>query len=210
MGILIDKGIVRHKSKSTTIFERLMDDNTFLDVEYAKPSEYIVKYWREFKKLPGSKNGLNGKIFELIIQTLLYRENISPFYIQANVAFVPNVKYDTLLYNKEFVPISLSMKTSLRERYKQADLEAIALKYVHRKAKCILLTVEEKEAKNVKEKIKTGDVIGLDTVVLCTSFEMDDLITELKKVEFTEAGSIEIVTGQIVVNKDKEYGINRK
>ena len=43
-----------------------------------------------------------------------------------------------------------------RERYKQADLEAIALKYVHRKALSYLVTLEANEAKSVKAKIKSG------------------------------------------------------
>lgn len=202
MGILKDKGIVKSKTKSAEVFERLMGDKTFLDVVYSKPSEYIIKYWDEYAKLSGRNNALNGKVFELVIHTLLYREGILPFYVQASVAFVPNVKFDTLLYNKGVGPISLSVKTSLRERYKQADLEAIALKYVHRKASCILLTIEKAEAKSVKEKIKSGDAIGLDKVILCTSFEMDDLITDLKRETFYEAESIKIVEGQIIINKD--------
>lgn len=202
MGILKDKGIVKSNTKSAAVFEGLFGDKTFLDVTHLKPSEYIEKYWTEYDKLPGGNNALNGKVFELVIHTLLYREGILPFYVQASVAFVPNVNFDTLLYNKGIGPVSLSIKTSLRERYKQADLEAIALKYVHRKANCILLTVEKAEANSVKEKIKSGDVIGLDRVVLCTSSEMDDMIEELKKDTFYEADSIKIVEGQIIVNKD--------
>lgn len=202
MGILKDKGIVKSNTKSAAVFEGLFGDKTFLDVTHLKPSEYIEKYWTEYGKLPGGNNALNGKVFELVIHTLLYREGILPFYVQASVAFVPNVNFDTLLYNKGIGPVSLSIKTSLRERYKQADLEAIALKYVHRKANCILLTVEKAEANSVKEKIKSGDVIGLDRVILCTSSEMDDMIEELKKDTFYEADSIKIVEGQIIVNKD--------
>lgn len=202
MGILKDKGIVKSNTKSATVFEGLFGDETFLDVAHLKPSEYIEKYWTEYCKLPGGNNALNGNVFELVIHTLLYREGILPFYVQASVAFVPNVNFDTLLYNKGIGPVSLSVKTSLRERYKQADLEAIALKYVHRKASCILLTVEKNEAMSVKEKIRSGDVIGLDRVILCTSSEMDDLITDLKKETFYEADSIKIVEGQIIVNKD--------
>ena len=72
------------------------------------------------------------------------------------------------------------MKTSLRERYKQADLESIALKYVHRKALSYLITLDEKEANGVKNKIVSGDVIGLDNVIVATNPEFDELILELK------------------------------
>ena len=92
-------------------------------------------------------------IFEYILATLFVREGILPLYLSAKVAFVPNVIYDLMLFTSERGPICLSAKTSLRERYKQADLESIALKYVHRKALSFLLTLEENEAKSVKKKL---------------------------------------------------------
>lgn len=67
--------------------------------------------------------------------------------MSAKVAFVPNVIYDLMFYTSERGPICISAKTSLRERYKQADLEAIALKYVHRKALSYLVTLQTNEAK---------------------------------------------------------------
>ncbi|WP_300728188.1 YqiA/YcfP family alpha/beta fold hydrolase [uncultured Bacteroides sp.] len=133
--------------------------------------------------------------------------------MQATVAFVPNVKYDLLLYNAEFGPISLSMKTSLRERYKQADLEAVALKYVHRKAKCYLLTMEQHEAIRIKEALKNGALLGLDKVILGSSHDLDELINELKQFTYKEAGQINIVESTQLVTKENiiryQNGINR-
>jgi hypothetical protein len=137
--ILKKINIVRASNKSSKIFENLFEDKTFLDIEYSKPSEYVTTYWNKFKMIGPQTNAINGLIFEYIIATLFVRENILPFYLQAKVAFVPNADFDNLIYSKQFGPISFSMKTTLRERYKQADLEAVALKYVHRKAKCYLL-----------------------------------------------------------------------
>ena len=131
MGILSRFKLVRNRNKSEKIFEDLFPGKTFLDIDYNSPAEYVSKYWQAYKNLNINNNALNGKIFELIISTIFIRENILPIYLQANVAFIPNVEYDLVLYNKEQGPISISLKTSLRERKKQADLEAIALKYVH-------------------------------------------------------------------------------
>ena len=77
------------------------------------------------------------------------------------------------------------------EKNKQADLEAIALKYVHRKALSYLITMEENESKNVKNKILTGDVIGLDDVILATSNEFDNLIDELKIFQFSDPPTVQ-------------------
>lgn len=112
----------------------------------------------------------------------------------AQVAFVPNVNFDLLLYADDVGPIALSLKVSLRERYKQADLEAIALKYVHRKSENYLLTTDENEARLVRNKNKAGELIGgLDDIIYIFSAEFDQLIVKLKKHKYIEPGSINII-----------------
>lgn len=201
MSILKDLNFVKGESNlAASIFEGLTSEGkTFLDVKYSSPSEYINYFWDKYQKVEKKTANQNGKVFELIVSTLLYRENLKPLYIQAEVAFVPNVDFDALLYSKEVGPIALSMKTSLRERYKQADLEAIALKYVHRKAKSYLLTMDENEARITKEKIVSGSIIGLDKIILCSGEDMDSLIADLKNYQYTLAGSIEIIKSTQVV-----------
>ncbi len=175
---------VGNRIKSEAIFDSLFPN--FMEVKYEKPSDYIRIYWQAYQKHPEGNNNLNGKIFEYVLATLFVREGILPIYMSSKVVFVPNVIYDLMFYTTERGPICISAKTSLRERYKQADLEAIALKYVNRKALCFLVTLEEKEAKSVKAKIKSGDIIGLDSVVVATSDDFDELIAELKKFQFSE------------------------
>ncbi len=175
----------------------------FFDVEYFSPSEYINKFWEIYKKQPANNPNLNGKVFEYLLATLCIRENILPLYLSAKVAFVPNVIYDLMFYTAERGPICWSVKTSLRERYKQADLEAIALKYVHRKALSYLITLEEREAKSVKNKIKTGDVIGLDDVIVATKPEFDELISELKKYQFSEPPTVKVIDSNQIITTEK-------
>lgn len=187
--------------KAEIVFNSLFED--FLKIKYKYPSEYISIYWKAFKKHPESNNNLNGKIFEYILATLFVRENLLPIYISAKVAFVPNVIYDLMFYTTERGPICISAKTSLRERYKQADLEAIALKYVHRKALSYLVTLEVNEAKNVQAKIKSGDVIGLDKVVVATSEDFNELIVELKTYKFSEPPTVKVIESNQVITKEK-------
>jgi hypothetical protein len=123
--------------------------------------------------------------------------------MSAKVAFVPNVIYDIMFYTSERGPICWSVKTSLRERYKQADLESIALKYVHRKALSYLITLEEKEAKSVKAKIKSGDVIGLDDVIVATNEEFNQLILELKEFEFSEPPTVKVIESNQIITLEK-------
>jgi len=197
MSVLIEKGIIKVEGEISRLFENMTPNNTFFDVEYDKPHEYIKYYWDKYKNSNKKNNSIGGGYFEFVIYTLLYREGILPFYTQAKVAFVPNIEFDTILYSQER-PICLSLKTSLRERYKQADLEAIALKYVHRKAKSYLLTLDSKEAKSTKAKIPAGKLIGLDDVIDCNTNQIDELITSLKTINFCESTKIDVVAGNLV------------
>ena len=202
MGKLNDLSItIGRDNKAEIVFDSLFPN--FLEVEYDKPNEYIQKYWNAFKNHSESNNNLNGKVFEYILATLCVREGILPIYMSAKVAFVPNVIYDLMFYTTERGPICWSVKTSLRERYKQADLEAIALKYVHRKALSYLITLEENEARSVKAKIKSGDVIGLDDVIVATSEDFNQLIFELKEFEFSEPPTVKVIESNQIITEEK-------
>jgi hypothetical protein len=201
MSLLSLLGItVGENNKADKVFSKLFP--SFWEVKYEKPSEYIQVYWNKYKKCSEENNNLNGKIFEYILATLFVKEEILPFYISAKVAFVPNVIYDLMFYTSEKGPICLSAKTSLRERYKQADLEAIALKYVHRKSLSYLITLEETEAASVKEKIKSGDVIGLDDVIIATNQEFDRLIASLRKFKFSEPPTVKVIESNQIITRE--------
>lgn len=111
----------------------------------------------------------NGFIFEALIHKLLVEERIPPECIFANrsLALIPDTKYDLLLCTIEpetgrQIPICLSLKTSLRERYKQAEREGMVAKQVHRGSVTALLTMDAKEVAN-----KRLSLYGLDHIVDC-------------------------------------------
>ncbi len=209
MGLLQDLNIVRGKNTlASDVFYKLFP--SFLTVKYSTPSDYVSQYWNSYLKIRDKecgnnnqrKRGINGKIFEYIIATLLVRENIFPIFIEAKVAFVPNIKYDLMLYSTDCGPICLSAKTSFRERYKQADLEAISLKYVHRKSLSFLITLSDADATMVNEKQKLGDVIGLDQAICATTPDFDKLITKIKTYNLTAAPNINVITSSQVITKN--------
>jgi len=203
MSVLKQLGItVCSDNKAASVFEELFP--SFLEVKYNQPSEYIQSHWNSYQKTYSQKSpSLNGKMFEYILATLFVREGILPLYMSAKVAFVPNVIYDLMFYTANFGPICLSAKTSLRERYKQADLEAIALKYVHRRALSYLLTLNEDEATSIKEKIKSGDVIGLNDVVVATKPEFDTLIVSLKQYQLSDPPTVKVIESNNIITKEK-------
>lgn len=194
-------GIVKSKTKGYKVFMNYIEPDFLNNAMY--PSEYVKYCWDKYEHSSVTKNNaLNGTVFEIIIATLFVKENLVPLHLQAQVAFVPNVSFDAILYTNETGPIGLSLKTSLRERYKQADLEAIALKYVHRKAENYLLTLDAAEADLVSNKIKNGDVLGLNQAILTTSEEFDEFINKLKEKTFVSPGSVEIIKAASTITEE--------
>ena len=197
--MLKEKGIVANKKgKSYKFFTQFITPK-FTDLANLSPSEYVNECWSKYQACPDKNNSINGTIFEYIIETALYNKGILPMFTQASMAFVPNANFDILLYTSENFPIGLSLKTSLRERYKQADLEAIALKYVHRRALNYLITFSGDEADGVKDKIKDGTLLGINKVVTADTTAFDELCEELLGYTFIEPGKIDIITSGCVI-----------
>jgi len=179
-----------HTSKAAKALRRIQPD---LDsVTYSKPSKYVRDMWTQVQKSRMSSN-MNGVAFELILACVLIKEDLHPFYMGAEVQFVPNAKFDLMFYTHEMGPIVLSAKTSLRERYKHADLEALALRAVYRRSKTFLVTLNDQEARNVQAKIQSGDVTSLNSCIVATKPEFDNLIDELHSYKMIQAPRVPIV-----------------
>ena len=90
----------------------------------------------------------------------------------------------------------------MRERYKQAEIEGMMMKQVHKRAKSYLLTLDLKEAGNVSKKIDDGRVLYIDKVCVPTEPEFDDLIKELKTYCLYEPGSVPVVQSKKIIRKN--------
>ena len=186
------QSILTRQSKSRDIYKSLLSD---IESGYL-PSKFISAIWENYKKRGYSNSNINGRIFEYAIAEVLATAKIKPFYYQAEIAFVPNVKFDLVCYHPS-TPVVLSVKTSLRERYKQADLEGIAIKSVYRKAQSVLVTLDRCEASSLNKKIAEGDVGGLDHCFVADDLTFDDFITKLASKSFTSGQKIKPIVGQL-------------
>lgn len=170
-------------------FDQYFSD--ILEIDIASSSQFISLLWDRY---PGGASSLNGKVFEGLLAITLYRAGIHPLYVEAVLSFVPNVEFDFVAYSRKYGPIILSAKTSLRERYKQADLEGMMVRQVHRKAKSFLITLDVPAARLVNAKINNGQVLGLDDVIVATDNAFDILIKELQGYDYYIPKKIEVLT----------------
>ncbi|MBE6843755.1 MAG: hypothetical protein E7510_13150 [Ruminococcus sp.] len=199
--ILISTRIINKKNKTYKTFVKYISDD-FRKIQESKPHKYIKTCWEKYIvncPIGERTQSLNGKIFETIVATCLYREGILPMFMQARITFVPNVDFDIVLFKEEkYSPIGISIKTSLRERYKQADLEAVALKYVHRNAENYLISLKSSEVDIAKRKMREGCMLGLNKIIAADTEEFDELIFELKKQKFINPGQVPIIDGILI------------
>ena len=94
----------------------------------------------------------------------------------SNIAWA---EFDLLIYTEEVGPIVFSCKTSLRERWKQAEFEAQLLKRDFPKSRSFLITMDPKES-TVANKIKNGPKSGLEKVMRSNQPAFDRILEEVK------------------------------
>jgi site-specific DNA-methyltransferase (adenine-specific) len=177
-------------------FEKMLEELGINDWKSAyknqSSSQLIKQIWEKelVKELP---NSTRGALFEYLIAYCLNSQGILPFYIQAKINLVNGAIYDIVLFDGKLSPIVLSIKTSLRERYKQAFLEARILKSVYNSSKSYLLTLNGSEYKTRKKENQQENSPVLDDVIAVNTEEFDKFLEELKSVEFRKSTKQQIV-----------------
>lgn len=186
------------------ITQYLMD--TYPIDPHLTPSEFIVTYWNYYQHHYPSKRTTNGAIFENLIILAFARAGIEPIYYQTAITYVPTALFDVVLYERDSEgnekPIALSIKTSLRERWKQADLEAAALKQVHKEAECYLLSMSEIEI-GVRKR-QAAPYAGLDEFILASGGDFDNFVDYLTTKSFVEAGKFPVIKSSDRVYDDDD------
>lgn len=80
-------------------------------------------------------------------------------------------------------------------------MEAMATKYVHREAKCYVLTLSEKEVSSRRK--EENSYMGIDAFILANTNEYDELIEKLKEIKISESESVKIIqTDERIYNHD--------
>lgn len=179
-----------------------LEESKFQDLVQMLPSELLGAelvesgYQHYLKNFGEGNRARNGRIFELLIVESLQRAKIGPVYFQTEFLFVPNVAFDILLYHPE-MPVVISCKTSLRERYKQAELEGFVLRQVYRQAQVLLITRNVQEGMSVQKKIEQKELVGINECIIlnreCLEFpgNYNDMLENISDITFRIAEPVE-------------------
>jgi hypothetical protein len=147
---------------------------------------------------PQSIGSMRGRWLEWALLVALKQQGITPSYWQAEFTKVPNAFNDVMLWSKEHGPVILSCKTSLRERYKQADLEAVALRQYFPNGRFFLVTLDadKKHVAHIRKKIGDKELLALQAVYDETN--ADELLAFLKTLTLTEPAAKTLHSGIVV------------
>ena len=168
------------KGDSVEIYASIASETAYSE---GRPSLFVKAVMDRFDKSEASSNSLRGKVFEFAIGESLAKEGALPLYYQTEVAHVPLAQFDWFLYHPER-PVSVSCKTSLRERWKQAALEGMALKRVYPQAANYLVAMEE--IANIQGKMDSAPG-AIDHFINSAESSWDEAIGEIAQTPYAEA-----------------------
>ena len=145
--------------------------------QYIDAMSFFNHFWEIYNSYALSNklnNQVPGNAFEIIFAFILDYENIEISSMDEKIGNLDFVKPDFVIKkNNTFI----SCKTSLRERWKQADWESIKFKEIFPESKCYLITNHYKEYLTLRNKISKLDI---DKVYYSASNDINLLIKEIK------------------------------
>ena len=186
----------------TEKFERILEElgiNNWKSTYKNQSSSQLIKQVWDKELVNGLPNSTRGALFEYLIAYCLNSHGILPFYTQVKINLVVGAIYDVVLFDEKLSPIVLSIKTSLRERYKQSFLEARVLKDVYSSSKSYLLTLNGSEYKTRKKENEQDDSSILDGVIAVDTDEFDEFLERLRSIGFRKT------TRQQIINQGKLF-----
>lgn len=165
---LVSVGLVAATSELTSIFVDITRSPNVPSYPY---SRFMSAFWEE----ASSHGRTSGALFELMVACCLYDARVGTFYRHATLQDSPKVESDLLVWTREGMPWCIQMTSTLRERYKLADLQAFRVKAAYHNAAFFLLTMDQFDTSKRSKK----DFESLDELVYCGSAAFDSLIEKL-------------------------------
>ncbi|WAN63488.1 hypothetical protein RS022_06530 [Candidatus Phytoplasma rubi] len=162
--------------------------------EYMKTNyQQLNHYFNQNNINSQSQKVIRGKINEYLILLYFQNQGIIHLYPQAYLFFIPDIKFDLVLFTKNKRIIAFNFKTCLRDRYKQAMVEGQQLKKLDTRFEFYLLTNNEPETQRLNHKINQGKVQGINQVINLFSNSANNFLQNLITRQFIPFSNINII-----------------
>ncbi|XBQ83597.1 hypothetical protein PSOL_00810 [Candidatus Phytoplasma solani] len=140
-----------------------------------------------------SKKVIRGNINEYFILLYFQNKGIINLYPQAYLFFIPDIKFDLVLFTKTKRIIAFNFKTCLRDRYKQAMVEGQQLKKLDTRFEFYLLTNNTTETQRLNKKIHQGKIPGINQAIDCFSPQANIFLKTLLTHRFLPFSDINMI-----------------
>ncbi|WP_034172360.1 hypothetical protein, partial [Chrysanthemum yellows phytoplasma] len=162
--------------------------------EYMKTNyQQLNHYFNQNNINSQSQKVIRVKINEYLILLYFQNQGIIHLYPQAYLFFIPDIKFDLVLFTKNKRIIAFNFKTCLRDRYKQAMVEGQKLKKLDTRFEFYLLTNNEPETQRLNNKINQGKVQGINKVINLFSNAANNFLQNLITTKFIPFSNINII-----------------
>lgn len=166
---LTGSDLVPKTTETSDALEQIIGSGSFPRYPY---SRFVEGVWAEAKE----RNQATGALFELLVAACIYDSGVQIFYRHARLNGCPTVESDLLIWSAfDSSPWCIQLTSTLRERYKLADLQAFRVKSAYPKAIFALLTMDQTDT----SRRTSGDFESLDELVYCGSPAFDTLIQRM-------------------------------
>ncbi|WP_373402814.1 hypothetical protein [Candidatus Phytoplasma solani] len=188
--------VFNHQTSCVNITKQIIQPSLF-----NKPfNEYMIKthnllneYLDKNQHNSQSKKVIRGKINEYLILLYFQNKGIINLYPQSYLFFIPDIKFDLVLFTQTKRIIAFNFKTCLRDRYKQTIVEAQQLKKLDTRFEFYLLTNHETETQRLNKKINQGKVQGINQVINLFSDSANKFLQNLLTLEFIPFPNINMI-----------------
>ncbi|MCQ9618851.1 MAG: hypothetical protein NOI47_000433 [Candidatus Phytoplasma pruni] len=162
--------------------------------EYMQTNDQQLKHYFNQNNINSqSQKVIRGKINEYLILLYFQNKGITNLYPQVNLFFIPDIKFDLVLFTQKKRIIAFNFKTCLRDRYKQAVVEGQQLKKLDTRFEFYLLTNNETETQRLNKKINQGKIPGINKVINLFSNSANNFLQNLITTKFIPFSNINII-----------------
>ncbi|PWV43953.1 MAG: hypothetical protein DF280_01640 ['Brassica napus' phytoplasma] len=162
--------------------------------EYMKTNyQQLNHYFNQNNINSQSQKVIRVKINEYLILLYFQNKGIINLYPQAYLFFIPDIKFDLVLFTETKRIMAFNFKTCLRDRYKQAMVEGQQLKKLDTRFEFYLLTNNETETQRLNNKINQGKVQGINQVINLFSNSANNFLQNLITFQFIPFSNINII-----------------
>ncbi|ABC65338.1 conserved hypothetical protein [Aster yellows witches'-broom phytoplasma AYWB] len=155
--------------------------------------QQLNHYFNQNNTNSQSQKVIRGKINEYLILLYFQNKGIINLYPQAYLFFIPDIRFDLVLFTETKRIMAFNFKTCLRDRYKQAMVEGQQLKKLDTRFEFYLLTNNETETQRLNNKINQGKVQGINQVINLFSNSANNFLQNLITNKFIPFSNINII-----------------